>query len=464
MKTVRIEVDMRGKRPSVIDLFAGVGGLSLGFEAAGFDVVAAVEFDPVHAAAHEYNFPYAKTFCVDMNKLETSELKNALDEKGYEELDMLVGGPPCQGFSTMGKRNLDDPRNKLVFEYLRVVQDLRPKYFILENVPGMIAGKQIKFVEELVDEFEKLGYNIHKQIKALSAADYGVAQKRRRVIIMGSRGDMPILKYPSPTHIENTIKTISTLGSTDYIGAEHAIGDLAEIPINIKVDKGIPNTIDYSHEYRKSFNPKNDGAYSLCHIRDTDNLIWGHVGSVHSQQSIDRFMATEPGTNETISRFFRLHPGRPSNTLRAGTTSDKGAHTAPRPLHYQYPRCITIREAARLHSFPDWFQFHRTVWHGFRQIGNAVAPMFGKAIGDEVIRTLGINPATLPVYKLDKQDAKLLQLNMTEASAFFNIDRGIIPVRKHLTKTDGKKQQVQSDNRNSLQPQLQLGLETIALS
>ncbi|MDB5163955.1 MAG: cytosine-specific methyltransferase [Candidatus Saccharibacteria bacterium] len=454
---------MRGKRPSVIDLFAGVGGLSLGFEAAGFDVVAAVEFDPVHAAAHEFNFPYSKTFCTDMNKLETIELKKALQEKGYDELDMLVGGPPCQGFSTIGKRQLDDPRNKLVFEYLRVVKDLRPKYFLLENVPGMIAGKQIKFVEELVEECEKLGYKIHKQIKVLSAASYGVPQKRRRLIILGSRGDMPELKYPDPTHIEKSDKVVSLFDSTAFVGAKSAIGDLEDIPVNIKNDKGLPNNLTYDHEYRKNYNRHEGSLFNLCHIRQTDGLLWGHVGSVHGQISIDRFIDTEPGTTETTSRFFRLHPDRPCNTLRAGTTSDKGAHTAPRPIHYKLPRCISIREAARLHSFPDWFQFHRTVWHGFRQIGNAVAPMFGKALGDEVIRKLGINPSDLPVYELDKQDAKLLQFNMTDAAAFFSVDRGIIPIRKRLIALDGKKQQIQPDNSIDIPQEVPSGIEAFSL-
>jgi len=107
--------------------------------------------------------------------------------------------------------------------------------------------------------------------------------------------------------------------------------------------------------------------------------------------SIKRFHDAECGKNEAISRFFKLHPDKPCNTLRAGTNSDHGAHTAPRPIHYAHPRCISVREGARLHSFPDWFQFHRTIWHGFREIGNAVAPLLGKAIGDELMKGLAIN-------------------------------------------------------------------------
>jgi len=455
---------MGNQRPSVIDLFAGVGGLSLGFEAAGFDVIAAVEFDPIHAAAHEFNFPYAKTFCVDITKLDTSELKLTLRERGYAELDMLIGGPPCQGFSTIGKRQLDDPRNQLVFEYLRVVQDLQPKYFVLENVPGMLAGKHRKFVDELVAAFEELGYSIHKEIRALMAANYGVAQKRRRLIILGSRADMPKITYPTATHHENSQQPLAALReSKAFVGAEEAIGDLESLPVNIKVDAGVENTLAYDMPYRRSFAVSDSSTFALCHRRTTDGLLWGHVGSVHTPVSIDRFATTEPGTVEKKSRFFKLHPDKPSNTLRAGTTSDKGAYTAPRPIHYKYPRCITIREAARLHSFPDWFQFHRTVWHGFRQIGNAVAPLFGKALGDEVIRALGVDTASLPIYTLDKQDTRLLKFNMTDASAFFNIDRAI-PTRKRHTSTSGKKQQIQQDNRTDIPAEVPAGLETTAIS
>lgn len=451
------------QRPSVIDLFAGVGGLSLGFEAAGFDVVAAVEFDPIHAAAHEYNFPYSDTYCVDITKLDTALLRTSLKKRGYNELDLLVGGPPCQGFSTIGKRNIDDPRNQLVFEYLRVVRDLRPKYFVFENVPGIIAGKHAKFMEELIEEFEKLGYGIHKKVRVLAASDYGVAQKRRRLILLGSRGDMPELKYPAPTHQEARGGKVSLWGGAEVVGAKEAIGDLEDLPVNIKIDRGLPAALNYDSDYRVNFGRSEKSKFNLCHIRQNDGLLWGHVGSLHTKVSVDRFIDTEPGTVEPTSRFFRLHPDKPSNTLRAGTNSDKGAYTAPRPIHYKFPRCITIREAARLHSFPDWFQFHRTVWHGFRQIGNAVAPLFAKKIGDEIIGHLGVDISKLAVRTLDKQSDKLLQFNMTEAAAHFSISRDIIPVRKRLVSQNGEKQQIQQDYRADIPQQVQSGIEAASL-
>ena len=135
---------------------------------------------------------------------------------------------------------------------------------------------------------------------------------------------------------------------------------------------------------------------------------------------------------EQVSRFYRLHPDKPSNTLRAGTASNRGAFTAPRPIHYELARCISVREAARLHSFPDWFQFHRTIWHGFRQIGNAVAPAFGKALGDSVIRALGIDVAALPIKELAEQDEQLLMMNMRDAARHFDVPSNTIEPRRRM--------------------------------
>jgi len=132
---------------------------------------------------------------------------------------------------------------------------------------------------------------------------------------------------------------------------------------------------------------------------------------------------------EKISRFYKLKIDGQCNTLRAGTASNKGAYTAPRPIHYYHPRCITIREAARLHTFPDWFEFHRTIWHGFREIGNAVTPFLAKALGDEIILSLGIDPTKLTTNILEKVDGIYLNFNMKEAASYWDVPDEIIPKR-----------------------------------
>jgi DNA (cytosine-5)-methyltransferase 1 len=410
------------RRPIAIDLFSGCGGMSLGLEAAGFDIAASVELDPIHAIVHHVNFPYSVSICQDINHLNPKKLIAQIKQKGFiGEIDLIAGGPPCQGFSHIGKRQLDDPRNSLVFEYVRIIKDIKPKYFIFENVPGIASGEHRQFLDELIREFKRIGYAIAQPIKILDASLFGAPQKRKRLIIIGSRKDVKPAHYPVENHQESEA-IFNTVGD--------AIADLANIPAFLGQDRGIDGKkLDYS-SFRKSFALHPSGDYALCHKRKTDGRVWGHIASNHTAKSTDRFLLTEPGTVEKTSRFFKLADSGLCNTLRAGTTSDKGAHTAPRPIHYREPRCITIREAARLHTFPDWFQFHRTIWHGFREIGNAVIPMLSKALGDEIMECLNIDVNTLEIRDLPEVDSQYLTYNMGQASAYWDVPNDVIPKRK----------------------------------
>lgn len=411
------------RRPIAIDLFAGCGGLSLGLEAAGFDIAAAVEFNAIHALVHHFNFPYSVSLCQDIRELKTDELLTSIGAEGFDgEVDLVAGGPPCQGFSHIGKRQLDDPRNSLVFEYLRIIKDIQPKYFIFENVPGIASGKHKKFLEELIDELEKIGYQVEKPIKILDASLYGAPQRRKRLIIMGSRNDLKKVTYPS------------AIDSQGFNYVSDAISDLENINVFTDCDLGIDSKkLDYSN-FRNNFYLVPRGIYSLCHVRKMDGFVYGHLGSKHQETSINRFLSTEPGTVEKTSRFFKLAPDGLCHTLRAGTASDRGAYTAPRPIHYQVPRCITVREAARLHTFPDWFQFHNTIWHGFREIGNAVVPLLSQTLGQEILRSLGIDVSLLEIRTLESPDRKYLSYNMAQASEYWNIPVDVIPQRKRLNR------------------------------
>ena len=424
------------QRPVVVDLFSGAGGMSLGFEAAGFDIGASIEIDPIHSAVHEFNFPYSATICKSISDLKTSDIEKELYKKGFQGVDVIVGGPPCQGFSQIGKRQLDDPRNSLVFEYLRIVRDIRPKYFVFENVKGMILGDHKAFVEELVEEFVHIGYIIVNPYKVLNVADYGVAQNRHRFILIGIRNDQKPVHYPDQTHIGNK-KGQTVLFHQHHIGSRTAIQDLEDIDVFIGVDPGIPyDTIIYG-DYSRNFSFIPSKEFALCHRRNRfSSVIYGHTGAKHTSISQERFLATEWGDTEAISRFFKLHPDRPSNTLRAGTDSKRGAYTAARPIHYSKPRCISIREGARLHSFPDWFQFHLTTWHGFRQLGNSVAPLFAKRIGTEIIRGLGIDPSALKTYDLEQIDEQLLRMSMLEASRHFGVSSDVIGKRDRKVRVE----------------------------
>jgi len=426
------------KRPCVIDLFAGVGGMSLGIESAGFDIDISLELNPIHSAAHHFNFPYTSTICGDISKCATSKLEDILRDRGRSELDLLVGGAPCQGFSQMGKRQLDDPRNQLVFEYLRVVRDLKPKYFVFENVPGIIAGNHKRFINELIEEFDKIGYTITLPYKVLNAKNYEVAQARKRFILIGSRKGESSVLYPAPSCSDlNKINNSSLFPEekNKIPNAYDAINDLALFEAFIGNDEGIPFSKLKYQEYSKKFSFTKSDEFKLCHNRNLKSKkLWGHLGSNHTSTSIERFKTTLPGNTEKTSRFFKLSPELPCNTLRAGTPSGKGAFTAARPIHYKHPRCITIREAARLHSYPDWFNFNRTIWHGFRQVGNSVAPLFAKSIGDEIMKNLKLDSSKLEIYNLEEQEEKLLKMNMSEATKFFGYKRSYMPTRKRLTK------------------------------
>ncbi|MBR8827957.1 MAG: DNA cytosine methyltransferase [Gomphosphaeria aponina SAG 52.96 = DSM 107014] len=411
------------ERPIAIDLFAGCGGMSLGLEAAGFDVAVAVEFDAVHALVHHFNFPYCNTICKDISQVKSTEIIDSLKLKGYStEVDLIAGGPPCQGFSHIGKRQIDDPRNALVFEYLRLVSEIRPKYFLFENVPGIGTGKHQQFLEELMIKFASIGYRIQKPIKIIDASEYGAPQKRKRLIIIGSREDVTWAKYPE-INCDNVDK---------FTTVSEAISDLEKIEAFTNTDKGIAiANLEYVGK-RKKYCIKPSDIFALCHLRQVNPIVYGHIGSVHTQTSIERFANTEPGTVEPKSRFFKLAANGLCNTLRAGTNSDKGAYTAPRPIHYSLPRCITVREAARLHVFPDWFQFHRTIWHGFRQIGNAVIPLLSKKLGSSVIDALGEKTTKFKCLTLEKMPEELLSYNRSQASAYWGIADNVIPKRKPL--------------------------------
>jgi DNA (cytosine-5)-methyltransferase 1 len=453
-------------RPVAIDLFCGAGGLSLGFEQAGFDILCAVDYDPIHVATHAYNLPLTKAICADLAQMSTTELRAAAEE-GWNlhhpesadswsgEIDAVFGGPPCQGFSTMGKRLLEDTRNDLIFHFQRLVCELAPKYFVMENVPGMAAGGHSELLRRLIKEFDMAGYRIVEPPAVLNASSYGVPQDRRRLFLLGAREDQPQLAYPypittpsgtrkkpgrrrrasqqQPLPIGLTVARVSTgppLGPT-VADALEGLPDLDSFEELLEADevlldeelnalapagsyasrlRGLENDPD-DFSYRREWNPK---------------LLTSSLRTAHTEKSIERFRSTDPGDVEPVSRFFRLPPDGLCNTLRAGTGSERGAFTSPRPIHPFLPRVISVREAARLHSFPDWFRFHVTKWHGFRQIGNAVPPLLGRAVASSVTQALSTAPSK-PTKCLELGDPGLLQLNMLDAAELFNAQRQAIP-------------------------------------
>jgi DNA (cytosine-5)-methyltransferase 1 len=183
-------------------------------------------------------------------------------------------------------------------------------------------------------------------------------------------------------------------------------------------------------EYLRNLKPE---PQNLAYLRKYDSkLLTSSIATVHSETSIARFRDTPNGEVEKISRFLKLDPDGICNTLRAGTPSNRGAFTAPRPIHPEQPRCITVREAARLHSYPDWFRFHNTKWHGFRQIGNSVPPLLARAVAAQLLKVLG-EKSSLPSEEIILKDADVLQIKMVEAAKRYGVDPHVIePRRKNL--------------------------------
>ncbi len=441
-------------RPVAVDLFAGAGGLSLGLEQAGFDVAAAVEYDPVHAATHEYNFPQTEVICADVSAplspaRVTSAVRSGLARHGRPswngEIDLLAGGPPCQGFSLIGKRLIDDSRNQLVFHFFRLVAELRPKYFVMENVPGMTRGGHAGILDALIAEFEDAGYRFppDRTYKILNAADFGAPQDRKRLFLIGTRDDQAVTATPPEPIVRPVPKRVGMKTRPvldDSLPPGPTVADaIADLPNPTDFEELIDSDVIRlsgkkqgvaergASKYARVLRGIEDDSHDFSYPRSFDvRQLGGCIRTNHTEKSIRRFSETEPGTTEPISRFYRLDPSGLCNTLRAGSGSERGAFTSPRPLHPIFPRVLSNREAARLHSFPDWFRPHSTKWHGFRQIGNAVVPLVGRAVGAQIMAALGEDPVK-PTRSYELGSASLLDLTMSEAAARFGAEPGSIP-------------------------------------
>ncbi len=400
--------------------------MSLGFQRAGFDVMAAVEYDPIHCAIHEFNFPDCAIICRSVADIDGRYIREHSKIDG-DDVDVVVGGAPCQGFSMIGKRVLDDPRNHLVYHFVRLVTELRPKFFVFENVKGLTVGQHKKFLSEIIQAFEEKGYKVEQRYRVLNAASFGVPQDRRRLFLLGARRGMPPPSYPEITHSPDA-------DSGMFL-------DLARTPTVWDAIGDIPEADEFEELLKRDwvlaeFGRPSEYAFPLRQGPEGGEreLLSSSLRTVHTPDSIERFGRTPFGETEPISRFHKLDPDGICNTLRAGTASDHGAFTSPRPIHPKSPRCITVREAARLHSYPDWFRFHVTKWHGFRQIGNSVPPLLAQAVASTLAEQLTTRPRTAKTGKVG--DPSLLTLNMSEAAEKYGVPASVIPQR--LRKAAGK--------------------------
>ena len=362
------------QQPKVIDLFAGVGGLSLGAARAGFDVALAVELDKHAMAAHKKNFPNVNHLAADVGKLDGEKL---LEHAGIKpgELDGLIGGPPCQGFSSMGHRSVTDPRNNLFQKFFSLVAECRPKFFIAENVLGILDAQYADIRNNAFDLVREDYEMLEQQFKA---SDFGAPTSRERAFFIGFRKDLAVQifkadfeaqKVKSPTTVAKALhglpKRIYSTWLTEEQGWRVLNQPLPTSNFAERIINGIPKGIGDAEAIRRF---EEEGAVSGC------------LGTRHTPKVAARYARLKPGQKDEISKAVRLKPDGFCPTLRAGTAADKGSYQAVRPIHPTAARVITPREAARLQGFPDWFQFAPSKWHSFRQIGNSVSPFVAEAV------------------------------------------------------------------------------------
>jgi DNA (cytosine-5)-methyltransferase 1 len=370
-------------------------------------------------------------------ELTGDEIRRAAGLEG-RYIDCVFGGPPCQGFSMIGQRLLDDPRNSLVMDFVRLVAELDAKTFVFENVKGLTVGKHRAFLDELVDAFAAQGYQVRLPWHVLNAASFGVPQHRQRLILFGAKKGIRLPCYPLALTNPADGKR-HTPGLVAGPSCADAIGDLPDadrLDTLLETDAVKISSFNDQSPYAAELRCITNDAWHFGHVRNWNpSILTSSARTVHTEISQRRFTDTEPGTIEPISRLFKLASDGLSNTLRAGTDGARGAFTSPRPIHYTYARCITVREMARLHGFPDWFRFHATKWHGARQIGNAVPPPLARAVASEVIKALGIK-ATRPAGSIDLGDPSLLYMEMSEAAEHFGVKK---PPSKRDRKSGAKK-------------------------
>lgn len=366
----------------IVDLFCGAGGLSLGFEMAGFEVALGVDIEECFLKTYSKSHPNALAIKEDLSK---KSLCGILSQNGIEskELIGIIGGPPCQGFSTVGNRAIDDPRNSLVREFARAIKEVRPAFFLMENVPGLATMKNglgTLIVEEIHEFFEDLGYFVASD--TLNSAHYGVPQLRRRLFFVGFRRELGLkFTFPAKTHFSKTALNIFFSSGSPYLTFSDATSDLPSIKDGEKGD-------NYASEPRNNYQ-------AWC--REGNPPLKNHITPKHSNLVLKRIKSIPPGGNHSnLPPELRLKSGYPNiyGRLKMDEPADTitgnfGCASAPgRFLHPIDDRVLSVREGARLQSFPDRVEFFGTLSQQYKQVGNAVPPLLAKAIAEAILRQI----------------------------------------------------------------------------
>lgn len=345
------------KTINIIDLFCGCGGLSYGFEKAGYNVLLGIDNDAMALKTFELNHKDSKTICGDITKITfQSHIKKLI---GNKKIDVIVGGPPCQGMSLSGPRKFDDPRNKLYLSYIRLVEEIQPKSFVIENVPGLVSLFNGEIKNSIIDKLTNLGYTV--KYETMLASEHGVPQNRKRVVFVGIKDNE--FDFPKPLN--------------DIVTCEMAISDLP--PLEEQIGESIMEYVSVPINTYQSL------------MRENCSQVQNHIAAVHSEK-IKHIISLVPdgGNYKNLpdeyksTRNFHVAWTRFSSIKPAPTIDTGHRHH----FHYKYNRVPTVRECARLQSFPDDFVFLGNKTQQFRQVGNAVPPLMAQKIALKLLSYL----------------------------------------------------------------------------
>lgn len=343
------------RRLRAIDFFCGTGGFSRGAHAAGFDVVAAFDKDYILTSSFEANFPNTKLNLTDIGQLTGDTVREVV---GVGAIDLIFGGPPCQGFSSIGHRNKDDPRRTLLQDYFRLVKEIEPAAFVMENVLGLGYADALPELQTALAQLPERYVTFGPVV--LDAADFGAATKRKRLFVFGF----------DPARCE-------AFDHGDILAAQTGLTTVAQALSGL--DRFIDLTADDQFDRCRMVGNQELSAYAE-RMAKPDRTFTGNMKTAHTPAVVDRFSKVKQGETDKIGRHPRLSLDGLCPTLRAGTGADMGSYQSVRPIHPTENRVITVREAARLQGFPDEHLFHPTIWHSFRMIGNSVSPLIAEAV------------------------------------------------------------------------------------
>ncbi len=375
------------QKPKAVALFAGAGGLSLGFKMAGFDILVATDYDKAVEITYSQNNPDTKFVRADIRKISAKDLLSQVDVKP-EDIDLVIGGPPCQGFSLANQQSrfLDNPNNRLFRDFIRMVEEIRPRWFLMENVVGLLRMKKGQIRDEIVEAFEHLGYITTTQV--LRAVDYGVPQIRERIFFVGNCEGKEFF-YPEPTHFELSPYQAAVSPKKAYVTVKQAIWDLPNLCNEFGLDE---------MDYDPTKTPK-PGTYAYA-MRNGSKKLYNHRATRNSPEVRQRYKYIKQGENwssipEELMRQWRSIPPEEIAKVSHSSLYKRLAEDEPsitvanfRKSMFIHPwedRGLTVREAARLQSFPDTYRFFGSLGSQQQQVANAVPPLLAKAVAEKIL-------------------------------------------------------------------------------